>query len=513
VGEGWRLTTAEKKRILLTHIYGVDIDRQAVEVTKLSLLLKVLEGESQESLGQQLTLWRERALPDLGQNIKCGNSLIGPDYAAGQLMPDEEEMRRVNPFDWQAEFPAIMAAGGFDAVIGNPPYVLLQDAFRDDVQGSYFRAAFKAASYKLDTYHLFTERAIQLAREGGLISFITPANFLTNNHLQSLRGVMLNNTAILVLNTIQGGVFSGVSVDNTVFVLRKGIAGKEHETEYILSLPSNLGIETKSRCAVPQAQFRDTKYCLFVPGASGDIWEQIRSKSIPLGNFCDVNFGMQLRDRKKFTRDVIQIRTETELPQGYARCYTGRDISRYRIEWGGLACLEDRKAQQGGCWDLDKHHATGKILTKQIGRWPDFGLDELGYNCLNTVFMVINHSETYATNYVLGLLNSTLMRAFWLANYYDQRVTFPKIKGTYLKELPIRPINFSDPADAARHDRLVALVERMLTLHRQLAAASIPADKDLYQRQIQATDNQIDALVYELYGLTADEIAVVEGAP
>ncbi len=103
----WRLTTSEKKRILLDHIYGVDIDRQAVEVTKLSLLLKVLEGESEETVRSQFAFWHERALPDLGNNIKCGNSLIGPDYFDGRLLPDEEEMRRVNPFDWTREFPAV----------------------------------------------------------------------------------------------------------------------------------------------------------------------------------------------------------------------------------------------------------------------------------------------------------------------------------------------------------------------------------------------------------------------
>src|SRR5207253_5565499 len=76
----WLLATVEKKRILLNNIYGVDVDPQAVEVTKLSLLLKVLEGESDESLERQRLLWHERALPDLGNNIKCGNSLIGPDF-------------------------------------------------------------------------------------------------------------------------------------------------------------------------------------------------------------------------------------------------------------------------------------------------------------------------------------------------------------------------------------------------------------------------------------------------
>ncbi|MGH7226320.1 MAG: Eco57I restriction-modification methylase domain-containing protein, partial [Gemmataceae bacterium] len=121
----WRLTTAEKKRILLANIYGVDIDPQAVEVTKLSLLLKVLEGESEQTLQSQLRMFHERALPDLSSNIQCGNSLIGPDFYEGQQLSmfDEEERYRINVFDWEAAFPWLREAGGFDAVIGNPPYV------------------------------------------------------------------------------------------------------------------------------------------------------------------------------------------------------------------------------------------------------------------------------------------------------------------------------------------------------------------------------------------------------
>ena len=110
-GGGWRLTTSEKKRILLNNLHGVDIDPQAVEVTKLSLSLKVLEGENQESIGAQLSFLKERALPDLGRNIQCGNSLIGPDYFEGRLFPDEEELRRVNPFDWQHQLPAGLCPG------------------------------------------------------------------------------------------------------------------------------------------------------------------------------------------------------------------------------------------------------------------------------------------------------------------------------------------------------------------------------------------------------------------
>ena len=116
----WRLTTAERKRILLNNIHGVDIDLQAVEVTKLSLLLKVLEGESQETLANQLRLFHERALPDLAGNIKCGNSLIGPDFYQDRQMSllDEEEVYRVNAFDWEAEFPEIFKGSFLSRIRG-----------------------------------------------------------------------------------------------------------------------------------------------------------------------------------------------------------------------------------------------------------------------------------------------------------------------------------------------------------------------------------------------------------
>ena len=134
-GGEWRLTTAERKRILLNNIYGVDIDRQAVEVTKLSLLLKVLEGENDETISKQLKLFQERALPDLSNNIKCGNSLIGWDILKDNPGLTQEEIDRINPFDWEKEFPEIFQRGGFSVVIGNPPYVRQEGLGR--VQGLF----------------------------------------------------------------------------------------------------------------------------------------------------------------------------------------------------------------------------------------------------------------------------------------------------------------------------------------------------------------------------------------
>ena len=160
-GGQWKLTTAERKRILLSNIFGVDIDPQAVEVTKLSLLLKVLEGESEETISNQLRLFHERALPDLADNIKCGNSLIGPDYYNGHQLNllDEEERYRINVFDWQAEFPAVFKAGGFDAVIGNPPYVR-QESLADFKE--YFSRHYEAFDGVADLYTYFMENGLRL---------------------------------------------------------------------------------------------------------------------------------------------------------------------------------------------------------------------------------------------------------------------------------------------------------------------------------------------------------------
>ncbi len=518
-GGGWRLTTAERKRILLNSIFGVDIDPQAVEVTKLSLLLKVLEGESDQTLQTQLRLFHERALPDLGSNIKCGNSLIGSDFFQGRQgeLFDDDEALRVNPFDWDEGFPEIFARAnsGFDAVIGNPPYILLQDEFRDDEQLAYYSHKFTSASYKVDTYHLFMERGLQLVRSGGRASMITPANFLANNYLVGLRRLLLERSAIDHIAVIRGGVFARVSVDNAIFVT---VGGQPTEGSFVMVHvePQGGRLTATSKEVIQPDTDGGEKFILFTSvanRATRALWERIGSRSAKLGSCAFVNFGKQLRDRKIFADDVIEISNRRQVKAPYRLCYTGRDVTRYKLTWGGLACLDIDDARRGGCWDGDKQNARNKLVCRQIGRYPEFAIDPLGYQCLNTVFMVNLFPECQLQPaYVLGVLNSRLLRAVWTDRFYDRRNTFPKIKGTYLKELPIREISLDDPRDRSYHDHLVEVVARILAIHTSLAAAGTDHEKIVLQRQIDATDREIDALVYALYGLTDDEIKIVEGS-
>ncbi|MEA1885073.1 MAG: N-6 DNA methylase, partial [Thermotogota bacterium] len=182
----WRLTTDERKRILLNNIYGVDIDPQAVEVTKLSLLLKVLEGEDEQSIGKQMALFQERVLPDLANNIKCGNSLIGPDFHENQQMSllDEEEMYRVNVFDWNAEFIEIVKSGGFDAVIGNPPW----GASFNNHEKEYFRNSFSEVHIRTpESFNYFVYKMVTLTKHKGRIGVIIPSSFLNQHEFEKNR--------------------------------------------------------------------------------------------------------------------------------------------------------------------------------------------------------------------------------------------------------------------------------------------------------------------------------------
>src|SRR5207248_4384849 len=168
-------------------------DAQAVETSKLSLLLKVLEGESEQTLATQLRFYHERALPDLGRNIKCGNSLIGPDFYEQQEMtfPDEDERYRINAFDWKAEFPEIMKVGGFDAVIGNPPYVRIQGFPRQQI--AYLTARYASATGNCDLYVSFVERGYQLLRPQGRFGMIVPNKFFRTDYGEGLRRLLTTN--------------------------------------------------------------------------------------------------------------------------------------------------------------------------------------------------------------------------------------------------------------------------------------------------------------------------------
>jgi hypothetical protein len=521
-GGEWRLTTGEKKRILLNNIYGVDIDRQAVEVTKLSLLLQVLEGESQETLGQQLKLWRERALPDLGENIKCGNSLIGPDYFEGQLMPDEEEMRRVNPFDWEKEFPQITKAGGFDAVIGNPPY-----GFREihpDEYKAYFKTHYTAAHASFEHYFLFYERSLRLLKENGRHGFIVPVTWLTIPSARSLRKFILDDYQLERVCWLPELVFANAEVNTLISVIARGAPG-----ETTVEIHDRLGFReppTEER-HYEQSYFVASDYYINIFETERDrkVIQRMLDCSEPLGAIATPRSGYNPYEKGKGvapeggpqTAETVKSKpyhSETKLGPGWKPEIVGRDLGRYSLVVSGNRWIKY------GPWLAAARDATNfvgrRLLVQEITGGTDRRIvatyhDGELYHSRDVIPIKIDRDQPHSF-YILGILNSRLMT--WYHHKRSPKAKkelFPKLLVSDLRKLPIRTIDFDDADDVARHDRMVAVVQRMLDLHEKLAAATIPADKKLYERQIRATDEEIDALVYELYGLSEEEIAIVEG--
>ena len=567
----WRLTTAERKRILLANIFGVDIDPQAVEVTKLSLLLKVLESESGETLATQLKLFHERALPDLASNIKCGNSLIGPDFYENQqgTLFDEEERLRINAFHWKAEFPGIMRRGGFDAVIGNPPYVR-QEALQK--VKSYLSKRYDSYHSMADLYVYFMEKSMRLLAPAGLFSFIVSRSFLRTTYAGPLREFIRSNASVIEVVDF-GGRWVFTNARDTYVCIPLLSRDSQQTSVNVCSASGfeggDLGPFVSSNAyAIKASRLSGARWSLDREERT-TLFERLLSENQALTDYANgaLFYGIKTGFNKAFEIDksrrgelVDQTPRANELIHRFAG---GRDIRRYHIrdrekhlivvrsgwtartmqvETGRYPLSEDaawkwfsdsvasvarhlavfqenlkRRSDKGEFWwelrpcdyyDVLDH---AKIVYPDIAKHPRFYLDTKGTYIGNTAYCIDSDSR-----YLLGVLCSRLT---WF-NIGNISIPFGTRAGRiryrliyqYMQKVPVRVIDFSNAADKARHDRMVELVESMLSLHKQVAAAKTPHEKDALQRRIQSTDQQIDNLVYELYGLTDDEIRIVEEA-
>lgn len=504
----WQLTTGERKRILLNNLYGVDIDAQAVETTKLSLLLKVLEGETSESLGPRL--FQERALPDLGNNIKCGNSLIGSDfYEQGQLaFFDEEERYRINVFDWAAEFAEIMKGGGFDAVIGNPPY----GAMITKPEAEYLSSQFIATGKNLDTYSLFMEDAIRLCKSRGRISMIVPTGWYSGAKFSGLRRLIACATDPTSFVNLPYDIFDAW-VDTTVFVAtkREEIIDWPRSGKHVVTIrtfPKRhriFGVEEFLE-EVSIAEFADwfkdgeDEYLTYADLATTKLLKKVRAVSTPLQELADVQRGVtpfHLADKPMHTTSKIAF-------EGTVR--------RYKLDRGETKYIQfdDSLAE----FKPERYFVGPRLLLRElISRQFQLQAVKVTENFVTNKSMqsILQLPDAPTLNYLLGIINSRLMSWYFLKrSQVAQRDDFPKIVLKETRALPIRPIDFSNKSDRARHDRMVTLVEQMLQLHRQLLTAKTAHEQTLLERQVKTTDGQIDRLVYELYGLTKEEISIVE---
>ena len=560
------LTTAEKKRILLNNIFGVDIDAQAVEVTKLNLLLKALEGETQASINHQLSLFNERVLPNLDKNIKCGNSLIGPNFYDDKLDLFPEQIKKINAFDWEQGFPEIFKKGGFDAVIGNPPYVdvkILEKEIKEELSRTY-----RTASNRFDLYVPFVEKGIKLIKPNGLLSYILPSMFARRDYGLELRKEILRSAAIVdIVDFGTNQVFTPATNYVSIYTIKRD--GKQYDVPVIrfdrFGLKSEeIEHEFKYResnaikeIVVSKTAFNESQKWYLFSDAERVLFEKLSKGFEPLGKYLEhASEGIHSgKDSVFFIPNDTASRLKLESPPVYMLA-KGKDIHRYdstdsnkfrhsviypydletgevlseswlkknspntykhlsfcKKDLGGRGYFEksNKEWYELWCQRTPSLYTNKKIVGPEIANKGEFTLS------LKTLFInnklksiVPKDGIDIKIEYLLGLLNSQLVV------YFHRLIAPPKdggyfeVKTGFLNELPIKPVDFSNSYEKQAHDRIVKLVDNLLNLNKQMQTTKLEFQRQQIQSTIDHSEKKIDELVYELYGLSEEEIEIIE---
>jgi len=299
------------------------------------------------------------------------------------------------------------------------------------------------------------------------------------------------------------GVFSGATTSSVIIVLEKNKEISENMIEI------HMGINDIPQLT-HQSDFMNTDYVLNIKATSQDtsLLEKLSEKSINLGELCEeLIFGVVI------TKNREAVVSDKPL-EGYKPFLEGRDISRYFISPVEKYLLYKpellHRPRTSRIFE-----APEKILIQRItgGTSPLKATydNQQYYNKESINNIILKDDSHYNTKYILGLINSRLINWLYINKFTNKSTLTVNLSKTYLSQIPIRTINPSDPADVARHDKMVSLVERMLDLNKRLPEARTDQEQTLIKRQIAATDKEIDELVYELYGLTEGERKIVEG--
>lgn len=489
------LSLWQRREILLRHVFGVDIDAQAVEVAQISLYLKLLEDETTASAREANTL-HGAILPSLTNNIVRGNSLIGTDILLSGLFVQQDEDARAEelklcPMDFEDAFPKIMKSGGFDAIVGNPPYGADLTSFARNYLAEKFKAGIT------DTAALMMLQAQKITNRNGLIGFIVPKPFAYSSNWKSVRDNLINDLQQLA---DVGKVWKKVKLEQCVF-----IAERDAKTKKYKSLRRNeeeivfVGEIEKKFCE---------KFGFLLNGISAE----------------EMNIGLKMSGAGKYLNDFV-----TNTRGGMFQSEL-KNVGKGRRVIGGVNVqpffLTGAKGYVDSSFNfpVNAFVQAESILVQNIVAHIANPTDHIQIIVavatkedaekiviLDTVNQLVN-SSNFSSYYFLGLLSSRLI------NWYVYRFIFAKairtmhFDGPVTSRIPMPDLSLATKQDKAQHDKLVKFVEQMLAAKRDEAAAATESDKTYFANKCRSLDRRIDALVYELYGLTDEEIALVESA-
>lgn len=525
------------RSILLNNLYGVDLNSESTEITKLALWLK--------------TAQKDQPLQNLDKNIKCGNSLIDDETIAGD-----------KAFNWNEEFKDTMASGGFDVIIGNPPY----GAELDEQAKNYIYRNYNSVEYQIDTYVVFIERALKLLKEGGKLSFIVPSTWLNMHYFSKLRNLIISGTKLEQVILYRYQVFDDVTAETCIFVCSK-TNNKDNKVRisYINNLEKNNNIEFDN---ILQDYWKDNcenGFNVFYNQEKINIINLVYGKSKVLDDIASITVGIKPyqtnKGTPKQTKQDVENRvydSDTQVDDLYQPYIVGTNINKYHIT------KPIGKYLKYGDWLAEPRKSlnfkTEKIVIRQTSDKIIAAIDYNGYYDLNNVHNLLLKNNNINLKYLLTLLNSKIVDFAYKFLVPEAGRVFAEVKAVNLAKLPIANATQEQQQNLAQKaDKMIELnkqlheginsalelikseyqpkkisqnLEKFYTLgihpfleelEKQKVKLSLNQKEELIiwykekseqlnkiKQQIDTLDKQIDQEVYKLYNLTDEEIKIIE---
>jgi Alw26I/Eco31I/Esp3I family type II restriction m6 adenine DNA methyltransferase len=523
-----RLTSEFKKRLAVNCIYGVDIDPQAVEVAEMSLYLKILEGETKSSLRTQKTLFPDETfLPDLSRNLKVGNSLVQTDVR--KLLPDDD-VDSVRPLSWSEAFPEIMRRGGFDAVIGNPPYDVLEKERREaswphDIFREYLDKVSRldaAKGGKLNLFRFFLVQALQLARPTGRIGMIVPMSILADISCKQTRLAFLESVDALDVDAFPQKdnknyrIFYEAKLSTTILTCakREPSRNKPNPKISLRVFPRNSFMDNPKFAELTRSELSTLDpEVMPIPICEQKAWELAqrlhRSNAvIRLGGLEGITVTRgeinQTVYRKYITKDPNHMRLLKGVEVGPYRIHS--TLSQGELEW----------------FDVEKfrksHDMPAQVSVRRIATQRITGVDEkkrvvatmAGPNWFfadSTNSVVVTEACTYAPEYILALLNSALFQWRFKISSTNNNVGTNELVG-----LPVRLIELDDRSDKESYNLIVSSAKAALRSGKRAEEAISERAREAAEGTLVEAVRAIDEEISKLYALTDEDVQVVQSA-
>lgn len=570
------LSLSEKHTILTDNIFGVDINPYAVEVAHFSLLLRLIESENAVSIQSFLDSTGEKVLPNLDENIKCGNSLLDDSYFEfdEEAEDNDELLFKLNPFNWVDEFPFLEKDKGFNAIVGNPPYVRIQNFVKYSPEEiEYYRSKLSPYTYSkkdlFDKYYLFIERAINLLCEGGRVGYIVPNKFFIVKGGKKLRGFITDTTsldriihfgvtqlfpnrstytAIVVLvkeakeklefsridNISPIDVFETtpiITYDNSVFGSGPWVFVSETAANLFHRIISTGTVALKSVADIPVGlQTSADPIYIFTPTkvdathfyfTKGEIEYKVEKGickpslyDISFNGFDSVKANGQMIFPYKIDSDTATAISEADFKNNYPDCWAYLKLFKAKLEKRSINGNEPKWYQYGRSQSLTKFHNTEKIVFPVLSQKPSYIIDDSNFQFTgggNGPYYSITSNSDYSIYYLAGILSHPVLEAMVKSRASEFRGEYYSHGKQFIENLPIKTIDFADAGGKRAHNKIVSTVKSIIRTKQSLNTESAYAKKRIIQRKINRLYNNLFNQVDALYGFTQEDINCITG--